>query len=71
MKAVMVTIELEAKIIVPELVELFVIVVGTESTVTVGTTVTVAGCVAVGVVWVRELGRMVTGPRISDVWPQH
>ena len=56
---------------VPELVELFVIVVGTESTVTVGTTVTVAGCVTVGVVWVSVLGRMVTGPRINDVEPQH
>jgi len=55
---------------VPELVEVFVIVVE-ESTVTVGTTVTVAGSVTVGVVTVRALGRMVTGPRINDVEPQH
>src|ERR1700722_17446918 len=47
---------------VPELIVLFVIVVGTESTVTVGTTLTVADCDTVGVVWVSVLGRMVTGP---------
>jgi hypothetical protein len=47
--------------------ELFVVVVGTESTVTVGTTVTVAGCVTVGVIWVSGLVRMVTGPRVNTV----
>jgi hypothetical protein len=47
-----------------KLAELLVTVTGTESTVTVGTTVTVAGFVTVGVVWVSGLVRMVTGPRI-------
>jgi hypothetical protein len=47
-----------------ELAELLVIVTGAESTVTVGTTVTVAGFVTVGVVWVSGLVRIVTGPRV-------
>ena len=54
--------------IVLELIaKLFVMVVGAESTVTVGTTVTVAGRVTVGVVWVSGLVRMVTGPRVNTV----
>ena len=53
-----------------DVLEPFVTVVGSELTITVGTTVIVVGAklVTVGVVWVSTLGAIVTGPRANVVW---